>query len=163
MRLCIVHFSIFTTNHINTLPRIQAMVEFNPDGSIRIPGAFAQAKSDRERRMRETRCAHIVKEMVSETAPKKCALHIRLSDAIPDGGFLHALYTYFNSDSQTPTKLITVSDREFDIEIGSDFRRCSDCRKLIGRIREFLDDSVIEDQGSCAHPPREFCFEDHFE
>ena len=61
-------------------------------------------------------------------------------------------------------KFNKINDKEFEIEVGTNFRRCSDCNKLVNQYREFMDGCVIEDKGSCTHEPRSnFSYEDHFD
>ena len=64
--------------------------------------------------------------------------------------------------SEVPTKLKEISEKEFEVEIGTAFRRCSDCTNLISRLRNFLDGNVIENKGSCTLKEREFVYEDYF-
>ena len=118
--------------------------------------------------MQKGRCVHIRKEQVSFDSPKKCVLHLKLSEAIIDNRFVDTTYKYFSSDSEVPSKIIKINEKEFDIEIGTCFRRCTDCCDLIRRFREFLDGNVIEEKGSCTFEARafgnpDFCYEDMFE
>jgi len=141
------------------------MVEFNPDGSIKLPEAAVKSKQEKEHRLKSSKCILIRKEMVSFTAPKKCMLRLKLSDAITDNRFVETIHGYFSSDSEVPSKLIKVNEKEFDIEIGTHFKRCSDCTRLIGRFREFLYGNIIEERGNCTYEKmqRNFCYEDHFD
>ena len=141
------------------------MVEFNPDGSIKLPEAVAKIKQEKEYRLKSGKCMLVRKDIVSFTSPKKCMLHLKLSDAITDNRFVETIYKYFISDSEVPSKLIKVNDKEFDIEVGTHFKRCSDCTRLVSRFREFLYGNLIEEKGSCTYEKmqRNFCYEDHFD
>lgn len=138
------------------------MMEFNPDGSIRLPGSLGKRKEEREYKLKSEKCVLFTKEVVSEKAPKKCVLHLNLSDAFMDNGFVEKIYYYFKNKADVPTKLIKLNDKEFDIEIGTCFRRCSDCNSLIARFREHLFGNVIEEKGSCHFKERIFHYEDYF-
>ncbi|MBU0615661.1 MAG: hypothetical protein KJ601_06215 [Nanoarchaeota archaeon] len=140
------------------------MTEFNEDGSIKLPYEIAQKKKQDTDKLRNQRCIAVKREVVSEKSPKKCVLHVRLSGLL-DEAFLVRLYSYFKENAEVPTKLVKVNDKEFDVEIGTCFRRCSDCNSLVGRFRESLDGNVIEDKGSCTFQGRslEFCYEDYFD
>jgi hypothetical protein len=62
--------------------------------------------------------------------------------------------------------LIKINEKEFDIEIGTHFKRCSDCTTLVNRYREFMEDSLIIEKGNCTYEPfssRNFSYEDYFE
>jgi hypothetical protein len=140
-------------------------VEFNPDGSIKLPGHIEKAKQENRERMLKQRCIRIKREVVSSSAPKKCALHITLSEAFTSNSFITAIYGYFMQKSVVPTKLIKVNEKEFKVEVGTDFKRCSDCNSFINQLKDFLDGNVIEDMGTCTYKGREsnFCYEDYFE
>ena len=139
------------------------MVEFNEDGSIKLPAALQKSKQDKEYRMKVGRCMLIRKNMISFTSPKKCMLKLRLSDPIDDNGFVEKLYQYFCNESQVPTKLTKLNEKEFEVEVGTDFRRCSDCTKLINKFRGFLEGNIIEEKGNCSYERNSnFCYEDYF-
>lgn len=144
------------------------MVEFNEDGSLKLPASMEKKKQENEHRMKIGRCILIRKEMVSFAAPKRCLLHLRLSDAIVDNRFVETIHRHFNENSAVPSRLIKMDEKEFNIEIGTDFRRCSDCAKLIRQFRDFLGDNVIEEAGNCSYENpfrgqnQNFCYEDHF-
>lgn len=139
------------------------MIEFNPDGSLKLPDALMRRKNEDLDRMRTQRCVKISRNVVSTYAPKKCVLHITLSNAISDNRFVMTLYAYFNQKATTPNVLRKIDDKNFEVEIGSDFRRCSDCTSLISRYREFLNGNVIEEKSSCSFEGRKnFSYEDYF-
>lgn len=141
------------------------MVQFNPDGSIKLPEQFARNKQDNIEKLKSRRCIKITRQVVSFTAPKKCILHITLSEAIKDNRFIETIYTYFREKATVPNKIEKLNDKEFKVEVGTDFRRCSDCNSLINQYREFLDGNIIEDKGSCQYEGRlrNFSYEDYFD
>ena len=141
------------------------MVEFNPDGSIKLPSQFARAKEENKEKLKSRRCIKVKREVVSFSSPKKCALYITLSEAISDNRFISTIYNYFKENAAVPTKLIKINEKEFKIEVGTDFRRCSDCNSLVNQYREFLDGNMIENKGSCTSEGRKknFCYEDYFD
>ena len=141
------------------------MVEFNPDGSIKLPEQFARNKEENKEKLKSRRCIKITRQIVSFTSPKKCILHIILSDVISDNRFIGNIYNYFKEKASVPTKIEKLNDREFKIEVGTDFRRCSDCNSLINQYREFLDGNIIEEKGSCTFEgmKKNFSYEDYFD
>ncbi|MFC1768391.1 hypothetical protein ACFLZX_01380 [Nanoarchaeota archaeon] len=141
------------------------VVEFNPDGSIKLPEGLAMKKQKEEYRLQRGRCVLIKKELVNPKSPKKCSLHITLSNVFTDNSFVERVYNYFNQNSQVPSKLIKINDKEFNVEIGTCFSRCRDCNSLVSRFRDHLDGNVIERKGSCTYEGRgqSFCYEDYFE
>ena len=141
------------------------MIEFNQDGSIRLPELLAKKKQEEKYKLQKERCILIKKELVDDKSPKKCSIRIRLSEAFSDNSFVERIYRYFNEQSQVPSKLIKLNDKEFDVEIGTCFSRCRDCNSLVSRFREHLDGNIIEDKGSCSFEGRKqpFYYEDYFE
>ncbi|MBD3313801.1 hypothetical protein GF345_05145 [Candidatus Woesearchaeota archaeon] len=142
-------------------------MEFNPDGSVRLPDELVRQKQEKEDRMKKGRCMVVRKDVLSTKPPKTCMLHIMLSDAIDDNRFVETIFQQLNEKSQTPFKLTKVNEKQFDIEVGTEFRRCSDCSELVRRFKEFLYSNVIEEKQDCPYEgsPRErnFCYEDYFD
>ncbi|VVB81469.1 Uncharacterised protein [uncultured archaeon] len=126
------------------------MVEFNPDGSLKLPAFMAKARSENEERMRCQRCLKVRRELVSFTAPKKCLLHLTLSEALTDNRFVETIYNYFKDRASVPSKLRKIDEKHFEVEIGTDFRRCTGCLSLINEYGEFLDGNLIEEKGCCT-------------
>ena len=141
------------------------MVEFNPDGSIKLPEQFAKIKKEHEHRMRCSRCIKVKRDMTNFTAPKKCLLNIKLSDAIDDNRFVEHIYYDFKEKASVPSKFTKINDKEFEIEIGTDFRRCTDCNSFVNQLREFIDGNMIDEKSGCTYEGRhkEFCYEDYFD
>ena len=140
------------------------MAGFNPDGSIKLPEQFARNKEKNKEKLKSQRCIKIERDIISFTAPKKCVLHITLSDAVIDNRFIETIYGYFKDRASVPNSIKKISEKQFDVEIGTDFRRCSDCSSLINEYREFLDSNIIEEKGGCTFEgkKRNFCYEDYF-
>ena len=137
------------------------MAEFNPDGSIKLPERFYVNNE----RLKSQRCIKIKREIASFSAPKKCILHITLSEAISDNRFVETIYNEFKNMASVPSSLKRINEKQFDIVIETDFRRCTDCNSLISEYREFLEGMLIEEKGSCTFEGRmkNFCYEDYFE
>ncbi len=141
------------------------MFEFNPDGSIKLPSSMQKDKDLEKSRLENQKCIKIRKDVVSTYSPKSCKLSINLSNKFSDNKFIENTYNYFRIQAQVPTKLKNISEKEFEVEIGSNFSRCKDCCNLVNRYREFLDGNLIEDKGTCTFKGRSqnFCEEDYFD
>ena len=142
------------------------MVEFNEDGSIKLPDWMAKKQSENNSKLKTQRCIKIKKQIVNDRTPKACALIITLSDAFSDNRFIQTTYNFFREKSEVPTKLIKISEKEFKVEIGTCFRRCSDCSNLIKRFKEYLDGNIIEEKGGCTYRDNQqsnFAYEDYFD
>lgn len=144
------------------------MVEFDKDGSLKLPANFLKQKQEKADKLKKGNCMLIKREIVSSASPKKCTLNLRLSDAISDNRFVDNIYKNFLEKSSVPSKIIKINDKEFKIEIETHFRRCSDCNTLINKFREFLDNNIIEEKGACSYEgnafrSKSFCYEDYFD
>ena len=140
-------------------------MEFNADGSIKLPASLAKKNDEDKQRMQSQRCITVFKDLVSTTAPKKCILQITLSNALHDNRFIETIYREFKQTASVPSKIRQIDAKNFEVEIGTDFRRCSDCTSLLNKYREFLDGNLIEKKGNCTFEGRRstFCEEDCFE
>tara|TARA_B100000315_G_C14565371_1_gene582636 strand:- start:75 stop:494 length:420 start_codon:yes stop_codon:yes gene_type:complete len=139
------------------------MVEFNPDGSLKLPDNIIKEKQQNKDKLISQRAIKIKRDLVSIESPKKCILHITLSDAIQDNRFIETLYKQSNEKASTPFKLIKIDDKKFEVHIGTDFKRCSDCRSLRCNYREFLDGNIIDEKSACTFEDTNFAFEDYFD
>ncbi len=140
------------------------MIEFNPDGSIKLPERLAKKKEENNKKLKQQRCILVQRELVNTSAPKKCSLQITLSEALTDNRFIETIYNYFKAKASVPSKLIKIDEKQFKVEIGTDFRRCTDCNSLVNEYREFLEGNIIEKKGGCTFEGRKknFYYEDYF-
>lgn len=140
-------------------------MEFNPDGSIKLPDVLVKKDQEEKQRMQSQQCMTVYKDLVSTKAPKKCILQITLSSAIRDNRFVENIYKEFKESASVPTKIKQIDNNQFEVEIGTDFRRCSDCTSLLNKYREFLSQNLIEKKGNCTYVGRQnnFAYEDYFD
>lgn len=140
-------------------------MEFNPDGSIKLPDRLLKQKKDNEFRMKNGLCATIKKEIISDKSPKQCSLRITLSEKFANNDFVTNIYSQFMDSSEVPSKFSKINEREFKVEIGTCFSRCRDCASLVNRFREFLEGNLIEVKGGCSFESAKssFCYEDYFD
>lgn len=140
------------------------MVEFNPDGSLKLTGSLAREKELQDDKMKRQLCIRVRRELVNFEPPKKCILKITLSEAITDRRFIDVIFNDYKSHAKTPMKLTRTSDQEYEVEIGTDFFRCTECNALVNRYREFLYGNLMESMGSCTFQGRKnFSYEDYFD
>lgn len=138
------------------------MIEFNPDGSIKLPDKLQKKKNNIDFKMRNTKCIQIKKDVINFESPKKCLLTIKPSEKLYETLFIENVFKYFNENSQTPLK-IKKEGKTYEIEVGTDFKRCTECNQFITRLRNSTDFQIIEDKGNCTWKKRTFCYEDYFE
>ena len=81
------------------------MVEFNPDGSIKLPEQYVRKKEENKEKLKSQRCIKIRRDIISFTAPKKCLLHITLSESLNDNRFIETIYHHFKEKAAVPNKL----------------------------------------------------------
>ena len=140
-------------------------MEFNPDGSIKLPEYAVKRIQNEKFRLKSAHCIQIKKEVVDFHAPKKCTLHLKLSDKIQNSDFIRNIHKRFDAYAEVPTKLRKIEEKEFQVDIGTCFRRCSDCTKLVNMLKDHMVGNVIENKGNCTFekPQRNFEFEDYFD
>jgi len=139
------------------------MVEFNSDGSIKIAENIQESSAKKKARVDSKKCLMITKQVVSDKAPKSCIINLKLSDKMDNIHFVSSLFYQFCGKAEVPARLHKISEKEYNVEIGSHFKRCSDCTALINRFKEYLDGNVIVDKGNCPLEDKDFAYEDHFE
>jgi hypothetical protein len=126
-------------------------MEFNLDGSIKLSEKMLERRNTAANRMKRTMCVKIEKDVVNEDKPKKCVLHITLSDTFTDGSVCEKVYYYFIKESDTRTKLKKVMGKKWDLIIGPSKTRCEDCTKFVNLFRKYLDDNIIVKKGNCKN------------
>ena len=138
------------------------MVEFNSDGSIKLPDKLQKIRIEQDDKLKNTRCILIKKDVVRFEAPKKCMLNLQISEKISDVRFIGHIINGLKTE--TEIKLITDID-QFGIEIGTSYKRCSDCQRIIGEIREHLSGSIILHNGNCPMENKKpnFSYDDYFD
>lgn len=140
------------------------MLEFNPDGSLKLSNREQAQKTEKENKLKFQRSILVKREVVNFNSPKSCVLHIKLSDKIGDNSFIKRLFDFFSQQTATPSHITQLNDKEFDVFIGTNFRRCTDCNNLIGRYRQNLNGSLIDEKGNCTFESRSnFSYEDYFD
>jgi len=141
------------------------MFEFNPDGSLKPSAADKKIKEEKENKLKNERCILVRKDAVNTYPPKKCMLRIKVSEAVKDCSFIEKIYSYFKQKAETQTNIKKINEKEYEIEIGTSFRRCSECASMISNLREQMFGNIIEDEGTCTSKKKEarFCYEDYFE
>lgn len=142
------------------------MMQFNPDGSIKLPDLMQKKAQENQNKFKNTSCIHIKKQVVDFTAPKKCILHLKLSDKVQNNVFIEQAFLQIKDAASVPLKITKESEKEFAIEVGTHFRRCSDCTNLIRKYKEIMQGNLIEETGNCTYSgysSKDFCYEDYFE
>jgi hypothetical protein len=140
-------------------------MEFNPDGSIKLPDKLQKRTDQNANKLLNQKCIKIRREIVSDYAPKKCHLNITLSKAIHDNRFITNIFNEWKSNIDTPSNLKKINENEFLVEVNTSFRRCTECNKLINTYREFLYSNLIDEKGTCTFEGfmKNFHYEDYFD
>lgn len=125
-------------------------MEFNPDGSLKLTGSAQAKRKKEEEKMKNEKAVLVKRCVINHTAPKKCSIQIILSDAITDSSFVEKYYLRYKKETNTPTSLRVTSKNEFELEVGSNFKRCQDCNKFIGHFKETFEGNVIDKKGNCT-------------
>ncbi len=130
-------------------------MEFNPDGSLKIPENMQ--KPDPKIKLDTEKCVHVRRDVIYDRSLKKCRLHVTFSKLMSP-----VLEKTF---SETPAKINQITEKEFQVDIGTSFRRCSECNAFVKRLSEKSFGNIIEDKGTCTYQGRtqSFSYEDYFE
>jgi hypothetical protein len=113
--------------------------------------------------MQNERCISVRKEVISDRSPKKCAIYLTLSKKVNDARFIETLYGEFSKKTESTTSLRKISEEEYIVEIGTCYRRCTDCCSFVAELKEFIN--MVEERGSCTFERKtpNFRYEDHFD
>ena len=107
----------------NRMYLAEMMVEFNADGSIKLPGRLGEQKEKDILRMKNERCIRVKKEIVRHHAPKECVLRIELSAAIDDARFIRTIYDQVLARASVDMDFTISDGAVIEIRIGTDFKR----------------------------------------
>ncbi|MFW6311352.1 MAG: hypothetical protein ACOC1K_03860 [Nanoarchaeota archaeon] len=140
------------------------MIEFNSDGSLKLPSHLQQKKDRETSLLNNAKCIKVERELVSEYAPKECHLIITPSKNLTDKRFITNIFIDHAKNLEVPLKL-SKHDQGFKVVVCSHFKRCSTCCALIGKYRSFLDGNLIEKKGRCSFENyrKNFTYEDYFD
>jgi len=138
-------------------------MQFNPDGSMHIPGR-EEAQAKKAEKMKTQQCIHLTKRVTNFEAPKACLLTIKLSEAITDARFVSTIFNAQKKNARTPMTLTMTDIDEFEVVVGTNFLRCTECTKLVHEFKEHLFGNMIETKGNCPYEGRKnFGYDDHFD
>ena len=156
-------FSLSTKTNINIRQTKNQMFQFNPDGSLKVPGNIVRNSVINHSKMQNERCIKVRKEVIFDRSPKKCAIFITLSKKVNYARFIETLYAEFSKKTESTTSLTKISEDEYKVEVGTSYRRCTDCCSFVNELKEFIQ--VVEEKGSCTFERSipKFSYEDHFD
>ena len=125
-------------------------MEFNLDGSIKLPKNVLKKKEDDKKTFLEKPSIRVIRNQISSTTPLKCELTIQASERLSDPKKIESIFKQstgkFSHMAQLSIK--KINNREFLVKITSGMYRCSWCNNF----REFLGKEFnveVINQGSC--------------
>ncbi len=126
------------------------MVEFNPDGSIKLPEHLIKNQENYDEDFRSKPCVRVVREQISERTPLKCELRIQASPLLR---FPQRITSIFDTASQkfkhgAQLSIRREGEREYVVRIISGRYRCSWCENF----RKYLKNELgvkVQEWGSC--------------
>ena len=125
-------------------------VEFNPDGSIKLPDRLVKKKIDDEKLFQEQPCIKIIKNQISSSTPLHCELKIQASKKLEDHKDIEKIFRRatgkFRHNAQLSIK--KINNREYTVSIISGMYRCDWCNNFKEFIKKELNVEVIN-LGSC--------------
>lgn len=135
----------------NSIDNIKmAKVEFNIDGSIKVPSRFAKSEIS-DNLINSKPSILITKKQISMNSPLKCELNIKVSKKIVNPEKIEQLFNIARGKFRHMSQLSIQrkNSQEYIIKIISGQYRCSWCEKF----REYLDNQInvqIINRGSCS-------------
>ena len=112
-------------------------VEFNPDGSIKLPEKIIKQREDSDNIFRNEQSIRVIKNQVSSVTPLECELIIEASDKLPDPERIKSIYTRATGKFRhlAQLRIQKINDRKYVVTIISGQYRCSWCENF----REYLE------------------------
>ncbi|MFH1439956.1 MAG: hypothetical protein ABIG89_05285 [Candidatus Woesearchaeota archaeon] len=113
-------------------------IEFNSDGSIKLPGQM-QEKKDKDNSDFNNRSAiRITKSKVSASTPLRCELTITASDKVTNPKIISFLFNECSKNFTGGAELSIrqINEREYVVSIVSGYKRCTWCNLFLDYIRD---------------------------
>lgn len=127
-------------------------IEFNPDGSMKLPENIVKKREDDEKIFREEPSIRITRDQISQITPLKCELTIGASDKLKNPERIESFYNYAKSafEHMAQLSIQKLSDKEYVVTIVSGQFRCSWCENFRKHLGKELNAKIIN-QGSCFY------------
>jgi hypothetical protein len=125
-------------------------MEFNPDGSIKLPEGMAKKKEDDEKIFQNEPCVRVIIDEISTVTPLTCELTIQASDKVNNFDKIEYIFETSKERSMNESGLSIkkITNREYVVKIVSGKDRCSWCENFRNGIERSMGVKVIN-WGSC--------------
>jgi len=125
-------------------------IEFNPDGSMKLPENLAKKKEDEDRVFQDEPSVRIIRNQISTVTPLTCELVIQASDKLDDFEKIESVFREATGRFRHMADLSIrkIGDREYTVKIISGMYRCSWCENFRRFIEREMKVKVIN-WGSC--------------
>ncbi len=134
-------------------------VEFNPDGSIKLPEGVGKKKEDDDKTFENEKCIKIVRDQISSVTPLKCELRILASEKVENPEKIESIFKHATGKFRhlADLSIKKINNREYVVTIISGQFRCTWCEQFREFIGTEMDAKVIN-WGSCFNytPSREY-------
>ena len=127
-------------------------LEFNPDGSMKLPESMVKKKEDEDKIFQDEPCVRIIRDQISTVTPLTCELLIQASDKLDN--FDKIEYIFETSKERVvhgvgaDLSIKKINNKEYVVKIISGAYRCSWCENFRKGIERSMKVKVIN-WGSC--------------
>lgn len=133
------------------IPKLKMLeVEFNPDGSIKLPEIMVKKKEDDDKIFQDEPSIRIIRNQISTVTPLTCELQIQASDKLKNFDRVESIYKQATGKFRHMANLSIrkTNNREYTVKIISGRYRCSWCENFRKFIEKEMNVKVIN-WGSC--------------
>ena len=130
---------------------IMNKIEFNPDGSIKLPDRMINKRKQEDEVFESRPAIRITRDQVSYVTPLKCELSIEASPLLGNPQRIKALFEYAEERFRHEANLSITKEHEkkYVITIISGKFRCTWCQTFRNYLQNSLDCRMIQ-KGSCS-------------
>ncbi len=119
------------------------MVEFNSDGSIKLPGRMTRQQEENDVIFSSRPSFKMLRNQTSTITPLTCELHIEASKHV-NPNIIESVFNQAKNNFRTDAGLsIRKEEGRYIVKIVSGFNRCNWCHHFINSLSDSADARII--------------------
>lgn len=125
-------------------------VEFNPDGSIKLPARLVKKKENEDKTFQDEPSIRIIRNQISTVTPLTCELLIQASDKLENFDKIETIFRQATGKFKHMANLCIrkIDNTHYSVKIISGIYRCSWCENFREYLGKEMNAKVIN-WGSC--------------
>ncbi|MFH1064704.1 MAG: hypothetical protein V1729_06480 [Candidatus Woesearchaeota archaeon] len=126
-------------------------IEFNPDGSIKLPTKMASRRIAQDNTFDNYPCVRVTRDQISHSTPLKCDLIVDVSPKFMYPNRIETMYEFARDrfPHEANMKMVKEGNRRYVISIISGRLRCSWCQAFRNHLQNNLECRFLQG-GSCS-------------